>query len=109
MNTEQNTQHFKKLLEEEKAQLESNLAVLTQTDGDRDRADEAEVADDIGQQDINSAEARQFETKLVDVVSALEKIDAGTYGVCEVGGEEIEEDVLNANPSSRTCKAHMEA
>jgi RNA polymerase-binding transcription factor DksA len=41
------------------------------------------------------------------VVHALGKIEAGTYGVCEVSGMDIEEDRLEANPAARTCKAHM--
>ena len=41
------------------------------------------------------------------VDEALEKIEKGTYGICETGGEKIEEDRLEANPSARTCKAHM--
>ena len=40
-------------------------------------------------------------------LDALERIEKGTYGICEVGNEEIEEDRLNANPAARTCKAHL--
>ena len=36
-------------------------------------------------------------------------IAAGTYGTCEVSGEQIEEDRLEADPAARTCKAHMNA
>jgi len=36
----------------------------------------------------------------------LKKIEDGTYGICEVGGEEIPEDRLDANPSARTCIEH---
>ena len=33
---------------------------------------------------------------------ALEKIEAGKYGICEVSGEEIEADRLEAYPSAKT-------
>ena len=42
-----------------------------------------------------------------DVKDALHKIETTGYGVCEVCGEKIEEDRLEANPAARTCKAHM--
>jgi RNA polymerase-binding transcription factor DksA len=49
-----------------------------------------------------------LETQWGDINRALRKIENGTYGVCEISGEEIEEERLNANPSARTCKAHMD-
>jgi RNA polymerase-binding transcription factor DksA len=50
---------------------------------------------------------REITTHWSDIKRALENIEQGTYGICEVGGEEIEEDRLEANPSARTCKAHL--
>jgi Tfp pilus assembly PilM family ATPase len=48
-----------------------------------------------------------FEVGLQEVMTALTKIEEGTYGTCEVSGDEIETDRLEANPAARTCKAHM--
>ena len=42
------------------------------------------------------------------ILKALEKIEKGEYGTCEVCAAEIEEDRLEANPSARTCKAHVD-
>ncbi len=70
-------------------------------------ADENEVADTIDDIEINNALVNDLEVKYNNVVKALKKIEEGTYGICEVGGEEIDEDRLNANPSARTCKEHM--
>ena len=50
---------------------------------------------------------KKFETQLIDVKSALERIEDGSYGVCEISWEQIEEDRLEANPAARTCKEHM--
>jgi RNA polymerase-binding transcription factor DksA len=55
----------------------------------------------------NTAILKQLETQLLDVSDALTRIEEGTYGVCEVCGEQIEEGRLNANPAARTCVAHM--
>ena len=48
-----------------------------------------------------------LEGRLMDIVSALQKIDNGNFGICEECSQEIEEDRLEANPSSKTCQAHM--
>lgn len=44
-----------------------------------------------------------FESQLKDVNDALEKIDKGTYGLCEKTGEEISLDRLRAYPAARTA------
>lgn len=48
-----------------------------------------------------------LQTRLTDVNAALGKIEAGTFGICEVSGEPIEADRLEANPAARTNKANM--
>lgn len=70
-------------------------------------ADPNDVADKIEEYETNHAIAGDLKAQLNDVEAALAKIEAGTYGMCEVSGEPIEEDRLEANPSARTCKAHM--
>ena len=42
-------------------------------------------------------------TNLQDVEHALEKIDAGTYGMCESCHGEIAEARLDAMPAARLC------
>lgn len=49
-----------------------------------------------------------LETRYNNINRALKKITDGKYGICEIGGEEIEADRLDANPAARTCKAHIE-
>ena len=41
-----------------------------------------------------------------DIKAALEKMDKGTYGTCEVCDEPILKKRLEANPAARTCIAH---
>jgi DnaK suppressor protein len=115
------TQHFRTLLETEKQKLESELNTIghksarvpgeweaTPDAGDRDRADEAEVADSLESLEENTAITTQLEGRLTEVTAALQKIEDGTYGICDVCGKPIEEDRLEANPAASTCKAHME-
>ncbi len=48
-----------------------------------------------------------LETRYNTLVQALAKIEAGTFGTCEICAAPIEEDRLRANPAARTDKAHM--
>lgn len=44
----------------------------------------------------------QLEAELAELQAALERIDAGTYGVDEVTGEPIPDERLDAVPAART-------
>jgi DnaK suppressor protein len=46
------------------------------------------------------------QSDLADVGRALERLDDGTYGTCEVCGEAIADDVLERAPATRLCPAH---
>lgn len=114
--------HFKQKLEAEKERLLKELGSVAQPGDSRMRgewdtkgtmntgetiSDPNEVADKIEEFETNTSLMVNFENQLQDVNAALDKIKAGTYGVCEIGGEEIEIDRLEANPSAKTCIAHM--
>ncbi len=112
--------HFKEKLNKEKTLLEEELSTVsrvnpsnandweaTTTDIEVDSADENEVADKMEELDENKAILDQLEPQLNEVRAALERIEAGTYGICEAHGEHIEKERLEANPSARTCMAHM--
>ena len=72
-----------------------------------DNADRNNVADEITDYENNTAILKQLESRLSEVNKALEKIEENIYGKCEISGELIEEDRLNANPAARTCKKHI--
>lgn len=67
-----------------------------------------DVADRTEEYDERRATLATLEGRYNDIRRALKKIADGKYGICEVSGEPIEEDRLEANPAARTCKAHME-
>lgn len=112
---------FKNKLEEEKSLLERELEEVgrknpdnpsdweaTPTTRDSSQADENTVADSVEDYEENMAIVNTLETRYRDVKLALEKIEKGTYGICETGGEMIDIKRLEANPSARTCLKHME-
>jgi DnaK suppressor protein len=114
------TQNFKMRLEEEKKKLEGELAGVAQKNPDNPsawqpvpsesgsgEADENLLADSIESLEENTAITNSLEARLNDVKIALNKIEKGTFGICETSGEEIEADRLEANPAARTCKEHI--
>ena len=42
------------------------------------------------------------------IIAALARIDAGTFGTCEICHAPIEEKRLMVSPTARTCIAHLE-
>lgn len=114
-----NTSHFKELLLAEKELLEKDLSSIGRKNPDRkgdweaveaqdgNEVEEGEIADNMADFDDNRNNLSQLETRLVEVTSALDKIESGDYGICAICGEKIEEDRLEANPAATTCIAHM--
>jgi RNA polymerase-binding transcription factor DksA len=115
-----NTDKYKALLETEAEKLKNDLQELGVQNPEVksdwvERADDLEttsadlndVADRTEEYDERRATLATLESRYNDVRRALQKIKDGKYGICEVAGEPIEEDRLEANPSARTCKDHM--
>jgi DnaK suppressor protein len=50
--------------------------------------------------------AKHLDAKLRDVERALQKLDDGTYGVCDVGAEPIGQERLEAMPWAVRCVEH---
>lgn len=50
--------------------------------------------------------AKHLDAKLRDVERALQKLDEGTYGTCDVGGEPIGRERLEAIPWAVRCVEH---
>ncbi|MCC7469594.1 MAG: TraR/DksA C4-type zinc finger protein [Bacteroidetes bacterium] len=115
-----NIENLKGKLLEERATLEkdlNDLGIFDPETGDWGAVGEpgGEEADknDMGDRDEDFATRAntlaELELRLKDVNDALAKIERndGSFGKCEVSGEMIEEDRLEANPAARTCKEHM--
>ncbi|HVN94976.1 MAG TPA: TraR/DksA family transcriptional regulator [Syntrophorhabdaceae bacterium] len=78
------------------------------TDGIQDMAD---AASNTYTADILMSISDNDLTLLKDIDNALDKLEKGTYGICEECEEIISEKRLEANPVARyciTCKRQME-
>jgi RNA polymerase-binding transcription factor DksA len=114
-----NIEYFRTRLTEEKATLESELATVgrknpsnpndweavpEETGLEADPNDRADQMEEFGN---NHAILKDLENRYNDVIAALARIEDGTYGICVVSGDAIEEDRLEADPAAATSKAHM--
>jgi DnaK suppressor protein len=95
------------VLEERRRQLSDELAELTKPPppgqnlsfGKRIGDGTTEAVERIS----STAAARSISSVLADVDRALEKLDEGTYGVCDSCGQPIGEERLAAIPSAVLC------
>lgn len=115
------TETLKQKLEAEKAKLTAELSSFAVPDKNEPGDWEARRAEDPGATGVGDDVADQLEEmnerksaeltlekQLKKVNLALGKIGTAKFGICEISGEPIEADRLEANPSARTCKHHME-
>jgi RNA polymerase-binding transcription factor DksA len=62
----------------------------------------ADTATETFEREKDLSILEQLEAELVELQAALERIDAGTYGVDEVTGEPIPAERLDVMPAART-------
>jgi RNA polymerase-binding transcription factor DksA len=51
--------------------------------------------------------AEDLGERLDRVDQALQRLDDGSYGTCEVCGKELADDALEADPTARRCADHQ--
>jgi DnaK suppressor protein len=111
-------QEIKEGLEKEKSALESNLGRFAKKDktlkGDWD-SDYPKFGTGVGNQALEEAadEVEEYsnllpvehslELKLEKVNLALEKIEKGTYGICDKCGKKISAERLEVHPEANVC------
>lgn len=116
-------EELKKKLLDEKALLEKELSSFAKKDpsmkGDWDtvfpQGGEAqsgshssldESADEVEEFENLTAQEHSLESRLEEVNRALERIDAGKFGICQKCGKEILEERLRVNPAAEFDIGH---
>jgi RNA polymerase-binding transcription factor DksA len=67
-----------------------------------------DAASHIHDREVDSSILGHLEGELEETEAALQRVDEGTYGTCEMGGETISDERLEAVPSTRFCIEHAE-
>jgi RNA polymerase-binding transcription factor DksA len=111
---------FSQVLEAELRTLVDTLneiATLDDSTGDwvavpeteeQSEADANSEADHTEAWNERRATLAQLETRYRNIVRALDKIQTNTFGKCEISGQPIELERLEANPAARTNLANIE-
>jgi DnaK suppressor protein len=99
---------YRQLLENERRQLQSELAELgfgegSSLDYDPNFADTSQVTAERGEAEVL---AGQLQETLDEVALAIGRLEDGSYGRCEVCGVVIEPARLEAMPATRFCINH---
>lgn len=106
-------EELRQQLVKEKADLEANISRIArpvnakegdyETTFDEIGSDRDDNATEVDQYSDNVSVENTLEKKLQEVIDALERMDKGTYGICENCQKEINIERLKANPSAKTC------
>lgn len=115
------TEKLKAMLLTEKAKLETELMGIAHKNPDikgdwepsapdlnNPTADPNDVADSMESFEENAAIEVELEARLIEVDVALTRMEVGSYGLCRICKNGIEEARLLANPAALTCIAHRE-
>jgi len=84
---------------------EIDSELRAEREGNKDEGmDTYDLASEERDREINFILSDRERVKLKQIDDALERLDDGTYGVCESCGLEIAEERLEATPFSRRCR-----
>ena len=112
------TAEFRTLLEQERVRLARSAEFL-------ERENPGSIEDELGEigsggtdnhlgdtasatydRELDEGLEEGVRETIAEIDAALKRIDDGTYGLCEVGGEPIPEDRLRALPWTTRCIEH---
>ncbi|MFD2925157.1 TraR/DksA C4-type zinc finger protein [Halobacillus naozhouensis] len=110
--------HYKKQLEERKREIEQQLIdnnhfglergmASGRSSGELSQYDNhpADSGTDLYEREKDMALLTHLQDELSEISYSLKQIEQGTYGICEVTGNEIPPERLEAMPTARTIKA----
>jgi RNA polymerase-binding transcription factor DksA len=98
-------------LESERARLDDvrraagSLTGHGDDDGPAAEQHGVEQATSTIERELDTTVIQKAESELLEVEAALERIEAGGYGICEVCHQPIPEERLEALPATRYCVA----
>jgi DnaK suppressor protein len=99
---------IRNILEKERKRLQEELGMHTESTLTGDRAissynKKIEAADQLSELERGRAIDQKLKQQLAEIEHALEKIEKGTYGLCDVCGQPIAPERLKALPHTGFC------
>lgn len=98
----------RKRLEQIRAEIERSITVLTGEHDQEERAsgypqDQADAGSNLSESDRSEAVLAAAKLQRTEVLDALHRIEAGTYGTCTDCGAVVPEGRLEARPEAARC------
>ena len=90
-----------------KLNTETNEWEATPEDTGYVETDQNDMADRFEDFEAKSSMIKVLEARLQGILHALKNIGKDTFGKCDVCKKDIEQARLEASPSARTCKKHI--
>ena len=87
-----------------KSELQNRVSSIHEHARDPLEQDSAEQAAQLGNVAVVSALESEAVSELADIEAALQRLEAGTYGVCVSCGEPIGEGRLKVRPAATQCR-----
>ncbi len=69
-------------------------------------ATDAGTSGDTRPGEVHRIEVDRIEVDLAEVDAAMARLDDGSYGRCAVCGTVLDDDMLQASPTARSCPDH---
>ena len=97
-------ERFAKALKERKAYLERNLDKIEEALDEPPNKDFEERATERGDDEVMETLGTVELAELRQINAALERLEAGTYGICTSCGEDISPERLEVVPHTPKCR-----
>lgn len=101
--TPQETEAIRDALLRHKAELRKRVTTIHEHARNPLEQDSAEQAAQLGNVAVVSALESEAVQEIADIEAALQRLDAGTYGVCVSCGEPIGDGRLKVRPAATQC------
>lgn len=99
----QNIAAIRARLTQHKAELQKRVTTIHEHARDPLEQDSAEQAAQLGNVAVVAALESEAVQQIAEIDAALQRLEAGTYGVCVSCGEPIGDGRLNVRPAATQC------
>jgi RNA polymerase-binding protein DksA len=102
--SERETEEIRTRLMQHKAELQKRISSIHEHARDPLEQDSAEQAAQLGNVAVVSALEAEAVQQIAEIEAALQRLEAGTYGVCVTCGEPVGEGRLKVRPAATQCR-----
>ena len=102
--TQRETDEIRARLMQQKAEMRMRVSTIHEHARDPLEQDSAEQAAQLGNVAVVSALENEAVQQIAEIEAALQRLEAGTYGICVTCGEPVGEGRLKVRPAATQCR-----